>query len=142
MTKTREIYICSSCGSQTMQWRGQCPNCHEWNTLQAAVQPKSAPGGNRPRQVMDPSSRPIPLRDVEDAGHEPYGSGLKALDRVLAEINGPVRVEGGIARVSASIGYTLYPADASDADLLLRHADQAMYLAKEAGKNQYRCFAL
>lgn len=85
MTKTREIYICSSCGSQTMQWRGQCPNCHEWNTLQAAVQPKSAPGGNRPRQVMDPSSRPIPLRDVQDAGHEPYGSGLKALDRVLGK---------------------------------------------------------
>ena len=85
MTKTREIYICSSCGSQTMQWRGQCPNCHEWNTLQAAVQPKSAPSGNRPRQVMDPSSRPIPLRDVQDAGHEPYGSGLKALDRVLGK---------------------------------------------------------
>ena len=85
MTKTREIYICSSCGSQTMQWRGQCPNCHEWNTLQAAVQPKSAPGGNRPRKVMDPSNRPIPLRDVEDAGHEPYGSGLRALDRVLGK---------------------------------------------------------
>lgn len=75
--------------------------------------------------------------DIADSGEI-----RKALDRVLAEINGPVRVEGGIARVSASIGYTLYPADASDADLLLRHADQAMYLAKEAGKNQYRCFAL
>ena len=34
---------------------------------------------------MDSSSRPIPLRDVEDAGHEPYGSGLKALDRVLGK---------------------------------------------------------
>ena len=66
----------------------------------------------------------------------------KALDRVLAEVNRPVLVEGGIASVSASIGYTLYPEDASDADLLLRHADQAMYLAKDAGKNQYRCFAL
>ena len=85
MSKTREIYICSSCGSQTMQWRGQCPNCHEWNTLQAAVQPKSAPGGNRPRPAMDSSSRPIALRDVEDAGHAPYGSGLKALDRVLGK---------------------------------------------------------
>ena len=68
-----------------MQWRGQCPNCHEWNTLQAAVQPKSAPGGNRSRPSMDSSSRPIALRDVEDAGHAPYGSGLKALDRVLGK---------------------------------------------------------
>lgn len=85
MSKTREIYICSSCGSQTMQWRGQCPNCHEWNTLKAAVQPKSVPGGNRPRAATDSSSRPIALRDVEDAGHAPYGSGLKALDRVLGK---------------------------------------------------------
>lgn len=37
----------------------------------------------------------------------------KALDRVLAEVNRPVLVEGGIASVSASIGYTLYPEDAS-----------------------------
>lgn len=68
-----------------MQWRGQCPNCHEWNTLQAAVQSKSAPGGNRPRAATNSSSRPIALRDVEDAGHAPYGSGLKALDRVLGK---------------------------------------------------------
>lgn len=68
-----------------MQWRGQCPNCHEWNTLQEAVQPKSVPGGNRPRAATDSSSRPIALRDVEDAGHAPYGSGLKALDRVLGK---------------------------------------------------------
>ena len=39
--------------------------------------------------------------------------------------------------VSASIGITLYPHDNVAPDILLRHADQAMYLAKESGKNQY-----
>lgn len=39
--------------------------------------------------------------------------------------------------VSASIGVTLYPHDNVASDMLLRHADQAMYLAKECGKNQY-----
>ena len=43
-------------------------------------------------------------------------------------------------QVSASIGVTLYPQDGVDADLLLRHADQAMYIAKEAGKNRYHFF--
>jgi predicted signal transduction protein with EAL and GGDEF domain len=43
-------------------------------------------------------------------------------------------------QVSASIGVTLYPQDGVDADLLLRHADQAMYVAKEAGKNRYHFF--
>jgi EAL domain-containing protein (putative c-di-GMP-specific phosphodiesterase class I) len=45
-----------------------------------------------------------------------------------------------VLRVSASIGVTLYPQDGVDADLLLRHADQAMYLAKQAGKNRYHLF--
>ncbi|MCX7168820.1 MAG: diguanylate cyclase, partial [Proteobacteria bacterium] len=34
----------------------------------------------------------------------------------------------------------LYPQDATDADMLLRHADQAMYQAKQAGKNRYHMF--
>ena len=35
---------------------------------------------------------------------------------------------------------TLYPQDGVDADLLLRHADQAMYQAKQSGKNRYHLF--
>jgi predicted signal transduction protein with EAL and GGDEF domain len=43
-------------------------------------------------------------------------------------------------QVSASIGVTLYPQDGADADQLMRHADQAMYIAKQAGKNRYHVF--
>lgn len=39
-------------------------------------------------------------------------------------------------KVSASIGYALAPADTSDSMQLLRHADEAMYIAKRLGKNQ------
>ncbi|MYN43918.1 EAL domain-containing protein [Pseudoduganella sp. FT93W] len=62
------------------------------------------------------------------------------LDRVLQAITRPVRVEQEAISVTASIGVSLYPTDNSDADALLRHADQAMYLAKEAGKNRYHLF--
>jgi diguanylate cyclase (GGDEF)-like protein/PAS domain S-box-containing protein len=44
------------------------------------------------------------------------------------------------AFVSASIGITLYPDDALDIDNLLKHADQAMYAAKGAGRNRYSYF--
>ena len=44
------------------------------------------------------------------------------------------------AFVSASIGITLYPDDALDIDDLLKHADQAMYAAKGAGRNRYSYF--
>ena len=43
-------------------------------------------------------------------------------------------------RISASIGATLYPNDDIDLDTLVRHADQAMYQAKLAGKNQQTFF--
>lgn len=42
--------------------------------------------------------------------------------------------------ISASIGVTYFPHDNSDPDTLLRHADQAMYKAKQIGKNTYKLF--
>ncbi len=62
------------------------------------------------------------------------------LNRVLQAAGTPVTLEGQSVTVSASVGVSLYPTDNSQADALLRHADQAMYLAKEAGKNRYHLF--
>jgi diguanylate cyclase (GGDEF)-like protein/PAS domain S-box-containing protein len=63
------------------------------------------------------------------------------LDRVLAVVSAPILIKDTPSiSVSASIGVTLYPEDNTDADVLLRHADQAMYFAKEAGKNRYHFF--
>jgi len=45
-----------------------------------------------------------------------------------------------VLKVSVSIGVAIYPQDDADADILLRHADQAMYMAKKAGKNCYHLF--
>lgn len=62
------------------------------------------------------------------------------LNRVLTALNTPFPIEAGDVGISASIGVTLFPSDDADADTLLRHADQAMYRAKEAGKNRYHLF--
>jgi len=62
------------------------------------------------------------------------------LNRILQVTHSPVMLEGQAVTISASIGVSLYPTDNSDADTLLRHADQAMYLAKEAGRNRYVLF--
>ena len=65
---------------------------------------------------------------------------FKVLDRVLAMVSAPIRIENVTVAVSASIGVTVYPGDEADADTLLRHADQAMYQAKQEGRNRYRLF--
>lgn len=62
------------------------------------------------------------------------------LDRLLARMAEPMDAGGTTVRLSASIGVTVFPFDDSDTDTLLRHADQAMYAAKQDGRNRYHVF--
>lgn len=63
------------------------------------------------------------------------------LARILHDVTQPVDLgEGHRAQLSASIGLTLFPQDPVDPEKLLQHADQAMYQAKQAGRNRYQLF--
>jgi EAL domain-containing protein (putative c-di-GMP-specific phosphodiesterase class I) len=62
------------------------------------------------------------------------------LDRLLEVTSEPVPVGDALLQVSASIGATVYPKDDAEAEHLIRHADQAMYAAKQAGKNRCQFF--
>lgn len=62
------------------------------------------------------------------------------LVRLLHAAASPAIVGDAALHVSASVGVTLFPQDYADADHLMRHADQAMYQAKHAGKNRYHLF--
>ncbi|MDD1621073.1 MAG: EAL domain-containing protein [Methylococcaceae bacterium] len=62
---------------------------------------------------------------------------LNRIHRTLAE---PFGLAEQQIRIAASSGVTIYPLDKEEADMLLRHADQAMYQAKLAGRNCYRLY--
>ena len=64
----------------------------------------------------------------------------KTLERMLNAIDTSIDVFGKLIKVSASIGVTYFPEDNNAPDQLLRHADQAMYVAKQRGKNRYHVF--
>ena len=53
----------------------------------------------------------------------------------------PVRVAGQQCRVTASIGIAMYPDDAKDVNALMKHADMAMYRAKQEGKNGFQFYS-
>ena len=61
-------------------------------------------------------------------------------DRMLAALVEPMIIDGHELHLSASIGIALYPNDGAEVDTLLKHADTAMYGAKEAGRNTFRFF--
>jgi diguanylate cyclase (GGDEF)-like protein/PAS domain S-box-containing protein len=67
-------------------------------------------------------------------------SGEDVVARLLMVIAQPFELLDLRLHVSASIGVTIFPHDNSDPDTLLRHADQAMYQAKENGKNIFRLY--
>jgi diguanylate cyclase (GGDEF)-like protein/PAS domain S-box-containing protein len=60
--------------------------------------------------------------------------------KVVQEFARPMQVDGQDLVVSASIGVSLFPADATRADDLVQNADTAMYSAKELGRNRYRFY--
>lgn len=68
-------------------------------------------------------------------------SSTPILRRMLEAAAQPVTVDNVELQVSASFGVSFYPqADEIDADQLTRQADQAMYKAKQSGKNRYHLF--
>jgi diguanylate cyclase (GGDEF)-like protein/PAS domain S-box-containing protein len=63
-------------------------------------------------------------------------------ERLLGAIAAPLNVGQITVNASASIGVAMYPVDGRDIDTLLRHADLAMYRAKDEGGSGFRFFSL
>jgi diguanylate cyclase (GGDEF)-like protein len=61
--------------------------------------------------------------------------------KLLSVVMKPVMLRGQECRVTASIGVALYPENGDDEQTLTKNADMAMCLAKEEGKNDFRCFS-
>ena len=96
MAKSRVLYICSTCGGQALKWQGQCPHCHEWNTLTETVQEKSFP-----HFIPDSAQgHVLSLSEVEVEDMPRFLTGLSEFDRVL----GGGLVQGGVVLLGGDPG--------------------------------------
>lgn len=66
---------------------------------------------------------------------------LDTLRAVQAVFAAPVTIDGAEMKVTVSIGVSTYPQHGTDASTLLKHADIAMYRAKERGRNNFQFYA-
>lgn len=73
-------------------------------------------------------------------GHNGPESVRQLMERLLTEVSQPWTVEQGEFHVSCSIGVALHPEDGEDARTLLKHADSAMYRAKDSGRSNFQFF--
>jgi diguanylate cyclase (GGDEF)-like protein/PAS domain S-box-containing protein len=75
------------------------------------------------------------------AGDAPDTQSLGGLaERIISTVEEPVEIDGADYFVTTSIGIALFPADGGDAETLVKHADVAMYRAKDRGRNTYQFF--
>ena len=77
----------------------------------------------------------ILLNDVSSVNHCE-----RLIARIQRSIALPYKIDDDPIQLSASMGVTIYPLDNADVDTLLRHADQAMYQAKQGGRNRHYLF--
>ncbi len=75
------------------------------------------------------------LSEVEDANIVE-----RIAQNIILRLAAPFQLHQEMAYVSASVGITLYPNDAQNIDSLIKNADQAMYLAKNSGRNRFSYF--
>ena len=99
MAKTKTAFFCRECGNETPRWQGQCPACHEWNTLveEPSAAKKKTGGGGSSTVRFASDAVPVRLRDVEGAERRRWTTGLGELDFVLGGgiVPGSVVLVGG-----------------------------------------------
>jgi diguanylate cyclase (GGDEF)-like protein len=61
--------------------------------------------------------------------------------KIIAEVDKSVVIDGAEVHTSASIGISVYPTDAIDSESMIAHADEAMYFAKQHGRNAFQFFS-
>jgi diguanylate cyclase (GGDEF)-like protein len=61
-------------------------------------------------------------------------------EKIIAALSQPIAVSGSNFTITPSIGISCYPDDGGDGETLLKHADIAMYRAKDGGRNAYQCY--
>lgn len=82
MAKEKTVFFCKECGYEVSKWQGQCPGCHQWNTLVEAPSSKGGRGKSASR-VQTSSGSPTKINEIETQEESRRETGMKELDRVL-----------------------------------------------------------
>ncbi|MCE5293733.1 MAG: DNA repair protein RadA [Chlamydiales bacterium] len=80
--KVKSAWFCSGCGHKQLRWAGQCPSCHEWNTLGEELEtPVHSARCSIPSSK--PKSGPVALKDIVVGKTARTSSGLDEFDRCV-----------------------------------------------------------
>ena len=109
--KSKSVFVCSACGSESPRWEGRCSTCGDWNTLNEVSQPAAPRRGTWAGSM---GSVPVQLSEVKLQQHQRTSFKSTEVNRVL----GGGLVPGSVTLVAGDPGIgksTLLLAAAADA---------------------------
>ena len=81
MAKTKTVYVCQNCGTDSPKWIGRCPSCNQWNTY---VEEKIVQSKASTSLLTDAvHAKPIPISEIKPGNMQRLKSGIDELDRLL-----------------------------------------------------------
>ncbi len=99
MAKTKTVFFCTSCGTETPKWMGRCPGCGAYNTMQEHTE-RPVPAGRTKIAPVGMSRKPSPICRLDSSDEIRFHTGIGELDRVL----GGGAVEGSLVLVGGAPG--------------------------------------
>jgi DNA repair protein RadA/Sms len=96
--KTKTVFVCQNCGTQSARWVGKCPNCEEWNTyVEEALAERREPMGTRVQIAAEVAAAPVLLKEVDVYQDKRTLTAIGEFDRVMGGgiVAGSVTLIGG-----------------------------------------------
>ena len=129
MAKTKTVYFCTDCGTETPKWMGRCPGCGAFNTMQEHTEKPTPAGKVRIGSARQPKS----IQELDSGDEIRFFTGMGELDRVL----GGGAVAGSLVLVGGAPGI-------GKSTLLLQICDQlckerrVLYISGEESERQLK----
>ena len=103
MAKTKTVFYCTECGSESPKWQGRCAACGAWNTMVEHIEKPSASGRAKSAPVGQ-SRTPQKLSCIESDNEIRFSTGMGELDRVLGggAVAGSLVLVGGAPGIGKS----------------------------------------
>lgn len=134
MAKEKTIFFCKECGTEVSKWQGQCPGCHQWNTLVEALSVTGGKKAVRRRGTALSDNRPEKINEIETQQETRRETGMKELDRVL----GGGIVPGSLILVGGDPGIGKSTLLLQTCRLLSQKEEKVLYVSGEESARQIK----
>ena len=128
--KTKTVFSCQSCGSQSPKWLGRCPDCGSWNTF--VEEDFAAPVSKSKERFSLYKDGPVLLRDVEVKEESRLKTNIHELDRVL----GGGIVAGSVVLIGGDPGIGKSTISLQVSNQLTKQGKTVLYISGEESVTQ------